>query len=92
MCCYTNKSVFFFQYVKEVFHCDLSGTSTKFQAVPGCGLKCVITSLHSTLNNARNNSRDLRDFVNLVSAGSSGLFTLNGVQVEVKKNKFLVFF
>lgn len=69
--------------MKTIFKCDLSGVSSKFQAVPGCGLKCVVSSLQSTLNNGRNNSRELRDFVSLVTAGSSGAFTLNGVQVEV---------
>lgn len=50
----------------------------------------MVSSLNSTLNNGRNNNRELKDFVSLVTAGSSGFFALNGVQVEVHLNYYSI--
>lgn len=70
------------KYVKEALGTDLSGTSSNFQTVPGCGMKCTVGNLDQMVNNAKN-GKELSDFSSLVAAGSSGLFTVNGVQVEV---------
>ncbi|XP_049824335.1 copper-transporting ATPase 1-like isoform X3 [Aethina tumida] len=70
------------KYVKEALGTDLSGTSSNFQTVPGCGMKCTVGNLDQMVNNAKN-GKELSDFSALVAAGSSGLFTVNGVQVEV---------
>lgn len=50
--------------------------------MPGCGLKCVVSDLSSSIKNAKN-SPELSSFTSLVSAGSSGTFKVNGVEVEV---------
>lgn len=73
------------KYVRETFASELSGVSSKFQAVPGCGLKCTVSSLASMINSARSNG-EFRDFVSLVTAGSCGTYVVNGVQVEVSNS------
>ncbi|KAL1501048.1 hypothetical protein ABEB36_006450 [Hypothenemus hampei] len=70
------------KYVKEVFGCEINGVSGNFQAVPGCGLKCVVSDLSSSINNAKNRP-ELAGFASLVSAGSSGTFKVNQVEIEV---------
>ncbi|XP_018565984.1 copper-transporting ATPase 1 isoform X4 [Anoplophora glabripennis] len=70
------------RYVRDTLGCDLTGSTTSFQAVPGCGMKCTVANLAGIIRNAKNN-QEISNFSSLVNAGSSGLFTLNGVQVEV---------
>ncbi|XP_066144632.1 copper-transporting ATPase 1 isoform X2 [Euwallacea fornicatus] len=72
-------------YVKEVLGCEVNGSSTDFQAVPGCGLKCTVFNLGSTMKNAKN-SPELSSFTSLVSAGSSGTFKVNRIQVDVHQS------
>ncbi|XP_050305384.1 copper-transporting ATPase 1 isoform X2 [Anthonomus grandis grandis] len=70
------------KYVRDVLGCDVGGSSKSFQAVPGCGLKCTVGDLSSSIKNAKN-SPELAAFTSLVSAGSSGSFKVKGVDVEV---------
>ncbi|CAH0548646.1 unnamed protein product [Brassicogethes aeneus] len=74
------------KYVKEVFGCDIGGSSSNFQTVPGCGLKCTVSNLDQMVNNGKN-SPELNNFSSLVTAGSSGLFTLKNVQIEVSHSQ-----
>ncbi|KAJ8976595.1 hypothetical protein NQ317_005785, partial [Molorchus minor] len=74
------------KYVRETLGCDVSGSSLNFQAVPGCGMKCTISNLSGMVKNARN-TKEISEFASLVSAGSSGLFTLNKVQIEVSHSQ-----
>lgn len=74
------------KFVKEAFDCQLNGVSSKFQAVPGCGLKCTVSSLTSMVNASKNNP----GFANLVSAvvsGSSGTFIVNGVTIDASNSE-----
>ncbi|XP_066255852.1 copper-transporting ATPase 1 isoform X2 [Euwallacea similis] len=73
------------KYVKEVLGCEVNGCSTDFQAVPGCGLKCTVSDLGSTIKNAKNSS-ELSSFTSLVSVGSAGTFKVNHIQVEVHQS------
>lgn len=70
------------RYVRDTIGCELTGSTTNFQAVPGCGMKCTVANLSGMIRNVKNN-KEMSNFTSLVNAGSSGLFTLNGVQVEV---------
>ncbi|RZC38759.1 E1-E2 ATPase, Hydrolase, HMA and/or HAD domain containing protein, partial [Asbolus verrucosus] len=76
------------KYVREAIGSDLSGISSNFQAVPGCGMKCTVSSLSQLVRNAKN-CAEMSNFTSLVSAGSSGLFTLNAVEVEVSTSQNL---
>lgn len=76
------------KYVRDALGTDITGTSSNFQAVPGCGLRCTVSSLNSMVNNARNSS-DFSNFLTLIGGGSSGFFTLVGVTVEVTNSQNL---
>ncbi|XP_030757247.1 copper-transporting ATPase 1 isoform X4 [Sitophilus oryzae] len=70
------------KYVKDVLKSDVNGSSKNFQAVPGCGLKCDVYGLAEIIQNSKN-SVELSSFSSLVTAGSTGLFTVKGVDVEI---------
>lgn len=74
------------KFVREALKSDLVGISSNFQAVPGCGMKCVVSSISPLIKNAKN-STEINHFVTLVTSGSSGLFTLNGIEVEVNQSQ-----
>lgn len=76
------------KYIKDVLGTDQTGKSTSFQAVPGCGMKCTVTNLVDVLNSARtSNNTELVNFTNLVQAGSSGMFSVKDVQIEVSRSQ-----
>ncbi|XP_044763137.1 copper-transporting ATPase 1 isoform X2 [Coccinella septempunctata] len=77
------------RYVKDVLNCDMTGFVSNFQSVPGCGLRCTVSSLSTMVNNAKNN-KELSEFASLVSAGSSGTFSLLNVQVDVTHSQNLM--
>lgn len=64
----------------------MTGTSSSFQAVPGCGMKVTVSNLSSIVNKAKQQT-ELSKFESLVAAGSAGLFTVNGVQIEVSHSQ-----
>lgn len=70
------------KYVCKAIGAEISGTSSNFQAVPGCGLRCTVSSLASMVNSAKNQT-EFSTFLSQVGAGSSGMFSLKGVPVEV---------
>lgn len=74
------------KYVKEAIGAELNGTTENFQAVPGCGMKCTVSDLSHVVKNAKN-SQEMSNFLTLVTTGSSGLFTLNGVEIEVNNSQ-----
>ncbi|CAH1112001.1 unnamed protein product [Psylliodes chrysocephalus] len=74
------------KYVRSALGTELVGKSTNFQTVPGCGMKCTISNLSEVIN-ASQNSTELTNFINLVQAGSSGLFTVKNVQIEVSHSQ-----
>lgn len=49
-------------------------------------MKCTISNLSEVIN-ASQNSTELTNFINLVQAGSSGLFTVKNVQIEVSHSQ-----
>lgn len=75
-------------FVREALGTELTGISDNFQAVPGCGLKCVVARITGMVNNAKN-SAEFGGFLSLIGGGSSGFFTLNGVSVEVTNRQSL---
>lgn len=76
------------KYVREAIGSELTGTSSNFQAVPGCGLRCTVASLASMVNSAKNQP-EFGMFLTQLGAGSSGMFSLNGVPVEVTNSQSL---
>lgn len=76
------------KYVRDALGTEITGNSTNFQAVPGCGLRCTVSSVNSMINNAKN-SNEFNNFLSLIGGGSSGLFTLCGVTVEVTNSQSL---
>ncbi|CAH1118710.1 unnamed protein product [Phaedon cochleariae] len=74
------------KFVREALGTELIASSSNFQAVPGCGMKCRVSNLTEMLTRSRD-STELTNFVNLVDAGSSGLFTVKGVQIEVSHSQ-----
>ncbi|KAL3272236.1 hypothetical protein HHI36_022719 [Cryptolaemus montrouzieri] len=77
------------KFVKDVLNCDLTGFVSNFQSVPGCGLRCSVSSLSSMINNAKNN-KELSEFTSLVSAGSAGTFTIQNVPIDVTHSQDLI--
>lgn len=76
------------KYARDALGTELTGVSSNFQAVPGCGMRCTVSNLSNTIANAKNNS-ELSNFESLVSAGSSGIFTVKSVQIEVSHSQDL---
>lgn len=74
------------KYIKETFNHPINGISSKFQAVPGCGLKCTVTSLTDMINSTKNNP-EFSNLISTVTSGSSGVFTVNDVQIEVNHSQ-----
>lgn len=70
------------RFVRNLFGCDISGSSSDFQAVPGCGMKCNVSSLGSMVKSGKNSS-DFATFLAHINKGSSGKFVLKEVQVEI---------
>ncbi|XKL66581.1 hypothetical protein PGB90_010001 [Kerria lacca] len=38
------------QFVKETFNCEITGKCSQFQAIPGCGLRCVVSHTETMLD------------------------------------------
>lgn len=76
------------KYIRETIGSELTATSQNFQAVPGCGLKCTVSNLANLVAKARS-SPQLGNFESLVTANSSGLFTVNNVKIEVTHSENL---
>lgn len=74
------------KFIKETMKIDLSGVSSNFQAVPGCGLKCEVSQIESMVNGGKN-SEEFANFVASIRGGSSGRFKLNNVEVEVANSQ-----
>lgn len=70
------------KYIREAIGSELTATSQNFQAVPGCGLRCTVSNLADLVAKARSSS-EMSNFESLISAGSSGIFTVNNVKIEV---------
>lgn len=76
------------KYVVEILSCEITGTTANFQAVPGCGLKCKVSELAAMINSSKKN-KEFGNFLAQSSAGSSGYFTLNKVDVEITSSQNL---
>ncbi|KAK9892530.1 hypothetical protein WA026_020515 [Henosepilachna vigintioctopunctata] len=77
------------KFVKDVLNSDLTGVVSNFQSVPGCGLRCTVSSLSFMVNNAKNN-KHFAEFCSQVSAGSSGTFNVNNVPIDVTHSQNLI--
>lgn len=76
------------RFIKSAFEADISGQNGDFQAVPGCGMRCKVTSLKAMVN-AGKASKVLAAFLSGVNKGSSGRFDLAGVEVDVGSGESL---
>ncbi|KRT84534.1 hydrolase, partial [Oryctes borbonicus] len=74
------------RFVKNVFGCEISASSSDFQAVPGCGMRCNVSSLGAMVKSGRN-VVDFANFLAHVNAGSSGKFVLKEVEVEISNKQ-----
>nr|XP_022920437.1 copper-transporting ATPase 1 isoform X2 [Onthophagus taurus] len=71
------------RFVKEIFQTEITGISSDFQAVPGCGMKCKVSGLNSLISNHNSYSKDLINFLSYLNKGSSGKFQLKDVEIEI---------
>ncbi|XP_017781998.1 PREDICTED: copper-transporting ATPase 1 isoform X2 [Nicrophorus vespilloides] len=76
------------RFVEETFQCEAIGSSSDFQAVPGCGLRCKISGIEQVISAAKN-STEFSRFLSVCASGSSGIITLNDVDVEVANTQSL---
>lgn len=67
---------------KELLESDVFGRSSDFQAVPGCGIKVMISNIDNTLKNVQK-SEKMISYQNAYNGGSySGVVILSGVTFE----------
>ncbi|KAJ8681442.1 hypothetical protein QAD02_017229 [Eretmocerus hayati] len=59
-------------YVREVIETELSGSCTGYQSVPGCGMRCKVSHISTTLAQARATSSKLGDFAKSLHGGGAG--------------------
>lgn len=74
------------RFVKALFGSEITANSSDFRAVPGCGMRCKVSSLGSMVKSSRN-ATDLSNFLAHINAGSSGKFLLREVEVEVSNKQ-----
>ncbi|XP_043249587.1 copper-transporting ATPase 1 isoform X3 [Colletes gigas] len=70
------------RYVKETIDSEAAGKCSNFQAVAGCGLKCKVSHISATLNDALK-SEKIVNYVNQAKTLSSGTYNLNNVPIDV---------
>ncbi|CAK9831963.1 Copper-transporting ATPase 1 [Anthophora retusa] len=70
------------RYVKETIGSEATGQCTNFQAVAGCGLKCKVSHISTTLSHAFK-SEEIVNYMNQVKNVTSGTYTLNNVPIDV---------
>lgn len=68
--------------MKETIGSDATGKCSNFQAVAGCGLKCKVSHISSTLLDALK-SEKIVNYVNQVKRTSSGTYSLNDVPIDL---------
>ncbi|XP_033222074.1 copper-transporting ATPase 1 isoform X2 [Belonocnema kinseyi] len=70
------------RYVKDTIGSEVSGQCSNFQAVAGCGLKCKVSHLTTTISWALK-SEKIINYMNQTRKLTSGTFELNGVPVDI---------
>ncbi|XP_015601105.1 copper-transporting ATPase 1 isoform X2 [Cephus cinctus] len=70
------------RYVKETIGTEINGQCARFQAVPGCGLKCTVSHLTAMMSYATK-SEKVTNYVNQSRKMSSGTFNLNNVPIDM---------
>lgn len=70
------------RYVKETIGSETTGQCMNFQAVAGCGLKCKISHISTTLADALKSDKIL-NYINEVKRLPSGTHNLNNVSIDV---------
>ncbi|XP_051172178.1 copper-transporting ATPase 1 isoform X3 [Leptopilina boulardi] len=70
------------RYVKETIGTEISGKCSNFQAVAGCGLKCKVSYLTTTISSALRSEKVI-NYMNQLRNLNSGTFYLNEVPVDI---------
>nr|XP_018917794.1 PREDICTED: copper-transporting ATPase 1 isoform X2 [Bemisia tabaci] len=70
------------KFVKDALEIDIIGKCSNFQAVPGCGLKCVVSHIDDMVKAANNNEKII-NYYNQTSNG--GLLSLHYATVDIVK-------
>ncbi|XP_054001874.1 copper-transporting ATPase 1 isoform X3 [Hylaeus anthracinus] len=70
------------RFVKETINSEATGKCSNFQAVAGCGLKCKVSHISTTLADA-SKSEKIINYVNQEKKLPSGTYTLNNVPIDV---------
>ncbi|XP_012247465.1 copper-transporting ATPase 1 isoform X2 [Bombus impatiens] len=70
------------RYVKETIGSETTGQCMNFQAVAGCGLKCKVSHISTTLADALKSDKIL-NYINEVKRLPSGTHNLNNVSIDV---------
>lgn len=69
------------KFVKETLEVDTFAKCSNFSAVPGCGIRCVISNINGILNQGLR-SEKIKNFQNSYKSDSSAVSFMNGSVVE----------
>ncbi|XP_049294100.1 copper-transporting ATPase 1 isoform X2 [Anopheles funestus] len=69
------------KYVKEAFEIDVFGKCSNFSAVPGCGIRCVISNVDDTLKRVQQSER-IRNYQNSYRSDQQQSISMHGATVE----------
>ncbi|KAK1127732.1 hypothetical protein K0M31_003221 [Melipona bicolor] len=71
------------RYVKETIGSEATGQCVNFQAVAGCGLKCKVLHISTTLTEALKSEKILNYVNEVKKLPSSGTHILNNVSIDI---------
>lgn len=71
------------RYVKETVGSEATGQCVNFQAVAGCGLKCKVLHISTTLTEALKSEKILNYVNEVKKLPSSGMHILNNVSIDI---------
>ncbi|XP_058457827.1 copper-transporting ATPase 1 isoform X1 [Malaya genurostris] len=69
------------KFVKETLEVDAFGKCANFMAVPGCGIRCVISNVDGILNQGMR-SEKIINYLNSYKSDSNGISFVNGTVIE----------
>ncbi|XP_065221197.1 copper-transporting ATPase 1 isoform X2 [Planococcus citri] len=72
------------RFVKESFHCEITGKCSQFQTVPGCGLRCVVSYTENMMEQILRSEQyiNFQNSINSITTGRT-LFRLHNIDLDV---------